>query len=151
MTKLSANTFLVEHEITRLAIALINDIPDAVIYADRDGIIQFWNAGAARIFGFLPEEALGQNLDIIIPTRLRQRHWDGYRHMMETGLSRHGPEELLSTPAQTKLGATISIQFTVTPVLKEDETIVGIVALLRDVTATFQELKRLRAQPQRSG
>lgn len=139
-----------DRDLARLGRATIEHIPDAVIYADRQGIIRFWNAGAVRIFGFCAEEALGQSLDIIIPERLRQRHWDGYRHMMETGQSRYGPHELLSVPAQTKGGAAISIQFTVAPVLGEGGELAGIVAVPRDVTATFQELKRLRARPQKA-
>jgi len=123
---------------------LLHDIPDAVVYSDRTGVIRFWNAGATRIFGFAPADALGQSLDIIIPERLRRRHWDGYQHMMETGRSRHRPDELLSVPALTKSGETISIQFTVAPVPDGDGGIAGIVAVLRDVTATFEELKRLR-------
>lgn len=125
---------------------LLRDLPDAVIYSDRDGVIRFWNAGATRIFGFAPDEALGQSLDIIIPERLRRRHWDGYRHMMETGRSRHRPDELLSVPALTRSGDTISIQFTVAPVSEDGGAIAGIVAVLRDVTATFQELMRLRSR-----
>jgi PAS domain S-box-containing protein len=133
-----------EEELARLGSAVIRDIPDAVIYADRSGAIRFWNEGAVRIFGFSPQEALGQSLDLIIPERLRKRHWTGYDHMMETGHSRYGPDQLLSVPAQTKSGETLSIQFTVTPVLGQEGRIEGIAAILRDVTPAFQELKRLR-------
>ncbi len=136
---------LPEQELIRLGQSVLRDIPDAVIYADREGIIRFWNAGAERIFGFSQAEAVGQSLDIIIPERLRQRHWDGYRHMMETGRSRHAPHELLSVPAHTKIGQMLSIQFTAAPVRGPSSALAGIVAVLRDVTATFQELKRLRA------
>jgi PAS domain S-box-containing protein len=145
-------TGLAEGDLIRLGESVLRDIPDAVIYADREGVIRFWNAGAERIFGFSQDGALGQSLDIIIPERLRQRHWDGYRHMMETARSRHAPDELLSVPAQTKSGQTLSIQFTVAPVRNQGGAPAGIVAVLRDVTATFQELKRLRAdmRPSRS-
>jgi PAS domain S-box-containing protein len=133
-------------DLAKLGRTLVNDIPDAVIYADRDGVIRFWNSGAERIFGFSREEALGRSLDIIIPERLRQRHWDGYRHMMATGHSRYGAGDLLCVPAVNKAGENLSIQFTVTAVHGKTGELVGIVALLRDVTATFQELKRLRTQ-----
>ncbi len=146
MTTSSSNPLPVEDEIARLGRTVIHEIPDAVIFADRDGVIRFWNAGAERIFGFSKKEAFNQSLDIIIPPRLRERHWDGYRHMMKTGHARHAPDELLSVPAQTKSGKAISIQFTVAPVADEQGKLTGIVAILRDVTATFQELKRLRAQ-----
>ena len=129
-----------------LARTLLFDLPDAVIYADRDGNVRFWNAGAERIFGFTQSEAIGRSLDIIIPERLRKRHWDGYRHMMETGHTSHAPDELLAVPAVTKTGESLSIQFTVAPVRNAAGTLTGIVSVLRDVTTTFRELKRLRAQ-----
>jgi PAS domain S-box-containing protein len=144
--KNSSEALLSEQDWAQLGRVVIHDIPDAVVYADRSGVIRFWNAGATRIFGFTTAEAVGQSLDIIIPERLRQRHWDGYRHMMATGNSQHRPEELLSVPALTKSGGTLSIQFTVAPVLGEDGGAVGIVAVLRDVSATFRELKQLRAE-----
>jgi len=136
-------------ELAQLGSTVITDIPDAVVYADNEGIIRFWNSGAERIFGFAKTDALGQSLDIIVPERLRERHWDGYRHMMATGQSRHAADELLSVPAQTKQGDTLSIQFTVAPIRDSDGSLTGIVAVLRDVTATFRELKRLRAQGSR--
>ena len=130
---------------TRLGAVLLHDLPDAVIYSDAEGLIRHWNDGAARIFGYTADEALGQSLDLIIPERLRARHWQGYRKMMETGESSHAADEVLSVPAQTKAGDRLSIQFTVAPVPDTDGRIAGIVALLRDATETFAELKRLRA------
>lgn len=127
-----------------LGARVITGIPDAVIYADRHGIIRFWNAGATRIFGFSEREAVGQSLDIIIPERLRERHWQGFYQMMETGRSRYPPDQLLSVPALTSTGKTISIEFTVAPIWNGSAGPEGIAAILRDVTQRFQELKQLR-------
>jgi PAS domain S-box-containing protein len=74
---------------TLLATAILSG-PDAIISADRDGVITFWNAGAERIFGFTEAHAVGQSLDLIIPERLRARHWAGWRQVMATGHSRYG-------------------------------------------------------------
>ena len=137
-------TTLSDTMLTQLGLALLRDLPDAVVYSDANGVIRHWNAGAARIFGFSSGEALGQSLDIIIPERLRERHWQGYRNVMETGHSSHAPDEMLSVPAVNKAGDKLSIQFTVAPVMGEDGKVAGIVALLRDATETFTELKRLR-------
>lgn len=139
-----AMTMLNEASLAQIGKALLRELPDAVIYSDRDGLVRYWNAGAERIFGFEEAEALGQSLDIIIPERLRERHWQGYRHMMETGQSAHGPEEVLSVPAVTKAGEKRSIQFTLAPVLDATGQVEGIAAVLRDATETFAELKRLR-------
>ena len=131
---------LSEADLARLGRAVLGGIPDAVIYADWQGVIRYWNRGAARIFGYTEAEALGRSLDLIIPERLRERHWDGFRHMMATGESRHAADALLSVPAQTKSGETRSIQFTVAPLRDAGGTLEGIVAVLRDVTRDFQEM-----------
>ena len=129
-------------ERARLGEALLLEGPDAVIYADRAGRVRFWNAGAERIFGFTAAEALGQSLDLIIPAGLRQRHWQGYEAMKASGRSRYGAGDLLAVPALNRAGETLSIQFTVTPVASRPA---GSLALLREVTRSFTELKRLRA------
>lgn len=128
----------------RLGRALAEALPDAVILSDRDGVIRHWNDGAVRIFGFTRGEALGRSLDIIIPEGLRQRHWHGYARMMETGVSQHSADELLAVPAVAKDGSKRSIQFTVAPVADEEGRPAGVVAVLRDVTASFEEMRRLR-------
>jgi PAS domain-containing protein len=70
--------------------ALLSTRADAIVAADREGVIRFWNPGAERIFGHRAADAIGQSLDLIIPERLRQRHWAGYGRTMQTGESRYG-------------------------------------------------------------
>jgi PAS domain S-box-containing protein len=128
----------------QVAEAVLAARSDAIVAADRDGIIRVWNPAAERIFGHKVAEALGRSLDLIIPERLRQRHWDGYRRTMETGKSRYGDGDLLSVPAIRRDGATISIEFTVVPLKGEAGAMVGIVAVMRDVTKRFEEMRALR-------
>src|SRR5690349_5133137 len=116
--------------IARLAI----EAPDGVLYADGDGKISFWNAGCERIFGFTAQEALGQSLDIIIPPNLRGRHWAGYAETMRTGRSRYGAGDLLSVPATRKDGTRISVEFSIIPVRDAAGRMLGMGAILRDVT-----------------
>jgi PAS domain S-box-containing protein len=129
-----------------VARAVVEGEAEAVIGCDPDGIIRFWNAGAARVFGFAAAEAIGQSLDIIIPERLRARHWDGWRHTMETGTSRYGGGDTLAVPALRKDGAQISVEFTIGMLRGAGGGIAGLVAVLRDVTPRFEELKALRRQ-----
>ena len=117
---------------------------DAIIAADRDGIICFWNPGAERMFGHVSGEAIGRSLDLIIPERLRQRHWDGFRQTMQTGRSRYGEGDLLSVPALRKDGTTISVEFTIVLLKSELVGVGGIVAIMRDVTPRFEEMSQLR-------
>jgi len=123
---------------------LAEALGDGVIVCDAGGAIIFWNHSATRIFGFTEAEALGQSLDLIIPERLRQRHWDGYRRTMETGESRYGEGELLSVPAMRRDGATVSIEFTIVPLRDAEGRMTGIVSVMRDATARFEEMRSLR-------
>jgi len=124
--------------------AILSARSDAIVASDRVGIIRFWNPGAERIFGHTSGEAIGQSLDLIIPERLRKRHWDGFRHTMDTGHSRSGEGDLLSVPALRKDGATISVEFTIVPLKTETGHMTGMVAVMRDVTARFEELRQLK-------
>ena len=130
----------------RLALSLLRDAPDAIIYADSQGIIRFWNRGAERIFGFAAEEATGQTLDIIVPEGLRARHWAGYSKTMQSGNTRYGAGEILAVPAMRKDGRRISIEFTILPFRDGAGQMIGIAAILRDVTARFEEMRALRRQ-----
>jgi PAS domain S-box-containing protein len=126
--------------------AVLQTHSDAIVAADREGIIRFWNAGAERIFGHASHDAIGRSLDLIVPERLRQRHWDGYRHTIETGKSRYGEGDVLSVPALHKNGATISIDFTIVPLKNESDEMIGMIAIMRDVTKRFEEIRRLKRQ-----
>jgi PAS domain S-box-containing protein len=129
-----------------VANAVLHGVADAVVACDREGVIRFWNPGAARIFGFGAEEAVGRTLDIIIPERLRARHWDGYHATMRTGKSRYSGGDLLSVPALRKDGSTISVEFTIVPLADAQGGITGLAAVMRDITARFEELKSLRRE-----
>ncbi len=127
-----------------LADALLASAGDAIILCDRDGLIRFWNPGAQRIFGFTAEEALGQSLDIIIPEAQRPRHWDGFHRVMATGHSRYGTGDVLAVPALHRDGRRISVEFTIAPLHDAAGAMTGMAAILRDVTARFEEMRTLR-------
>ncbi|MDQ1598370.1 MAG: hypothetical protein QOI70_1794, partial [Microbacteriaceae bacterium] len=123
---------------------LAQDLADAVVIADAEGTIAFWNDAAVRLFGWSSAEAVGRSLDVIIPERLRQRHWDGYTQVMMSGHSDYGTR-LLEVPALHRDGHRISLAFTVTlltrPGQKEP---FAIAAVLRDDTERFQERRVLK-------
>ncbi len=133
-----------EWEKTRFAMHLIDHMADAVIYANTDGRIVFWNDGSERIFGLDRSEAVGKSLDIIIPQNLRQRHWVGFEETMRTGKSHYEAGSLLAVPAVRKDGSPISIEFTILPFRDESGKMIGIAAVLRDVSQQFQTMRKLR-------
>ena len=126
-----------------VAEAILSTRSDAIVAADGDGLIRFWNPGAERLFGYSQNEAMSRSLELIIPERLRERHWDRYRRVMETGKSRFGQGDVLSVPAIRKDGVTISVEFTVVP-LQNNGQMIGMAAVMRDVTRRFDEMRALK-------
>ena len=116
---------------------------DAIVAAGADGGIVVWNPAAERIFGYTEREAVGRSLDLIIPERFRQRHWDGYRETMRTGHTKYGTD-VLRVPAVHKDGRTLSIAFTVTLMHAPDTGARVIAAIIRDETTRWNEERELR-------
>lgn len=124
---------------------IVEEMPEAVIFADRQGVVRLWNRGAETMFGYSADEALGQSLDLIIPERFRARHWDGYRQVMATGVTSYG-QRLLAVPAMRKDGQRISIEFSIALLKDERAEVAGAVAVVRDVTARWQAERELRGR-----
>ena len=122
---------------------LVEAVGDAIVISDAKGAITLWNPAAERMFGFTQGEALGQSLDLIIPERQRQRHWDGYQKTMDTGITRYG-NDVLRVPAVHKDGHTLSIAFTVALLRTADNKVAAIVAVIRDESSRFAEDRALR-------
>jgi PAS domain S-box-containing protein len=122
---------------------IVESMPEAVVYSDREGIIRLWNRGAEAIFGYGQEHALGHTLDLIIPERWRARHWEGYRTVMLTGVTRYG-QELLAVPASRSDGTRISIEFSIILPTDRDGKVLGAVAIVRDVTTRWKQEQTLR-------
>lgn len=133
-------------DVDRFYRTLVREAPDAIIYVDAQGTITFWNKAAERIFGFSEAEAIGKSLDIIIPENFQKRHWNGFAETIRTGKTRYGAGDVLAVPALRKDGTRISVEFTILPFPDRTGHILGMAAILRDVTKRFEEMKRLRAQ-----
>jgi PAS domain S-box-containing protein len=129
-----------------LPVRILDGSPDAILICDRAGIVRYWNAAAERVFGFSATEALGASMDLIIPERLRVRHWAGWKATMSTGVSRYGEGQLLAVPALHKDGRQISIEFSIQLLANADGRVEWVVAIVRDVTTRFLREKDLRAR-----
>ncbi|MFP6558724.1 PAS domain-containing protein [Paraburkholderia sp. B3] len=122
---------------------LADAIGDAIVISDATGDITYWNRAATRMFGYTEAEAMGRTLDLIIPERLRGRHWEGYHKTMKSGQTRYG-NDVLRVPAVDKAGRALSIAFTVALLRAPSGAVTGVVAVIRDETARFQEERGLR-------
>lgn len=123
--------------------ALVQSAGDAIVAAGRDGSILLWNRAAERLFGYSEQEALGRSLDLIVPERLRSRHWEGYGGVMRSGRTRYGTQ-VLQVPAVDREGRPLSIAFTVTLLRSPRGTVEAIAAIIRDDTSRWKEERALR-------
>jgi PAS domain S-box-containing protein len=118
---------------SQLADRILDQIADAVIYADRSGAIIRWNRASAAVFGYSADEALGQNLDLIIPEHLRAAHWSGFETAMTRGVTKLQGRPTL-TRALHKSGRKLYVEMTFAIVRGHDAEVLGSVAMARDVT-----------------
>lgn len=122
-----------EDESFNLFQAIIEQAPDAMIYADRSGTIRIWNRGAEAVFGYAAEEVVGKNLDVIIPARFRRAHWDGFNKAIETGQTRHSGKAM-TTRSMHKNGNKLYVDMSFSLVKDPMGSVMGSLAIGRDCT-----------------
>ena len=125
---------------------ILDGSPDAVLVSDHEGTIRYWNAAAERVFGHPSSRALGASMDLIIPERLRNRHWAGWEATMRTGVTRYAGGQLLAVPALHRDGRQISVEFSIQLLKDADGRIDLVAAIFRDVTERWEREKALRAR-----
>ena len=123
--------------------AIVEQTPDAIIFADCDGLIRVWNRGAEAVFGFSAAEVVGRSLDVIVPERFRAAHWAGFRQAVECGRTQHGGQ-VRTTRSMHKLGGTLYVDLSFGLVRNEAGSVIGSVAVGRDCSARYLSEKALR-------
>lgn len=128
---------------TSFILQLVEESADAILIADLQGIIRYWNKGAAQILGYSAEEAVGQSLDLFIPEKLRGRHWEGYHRVMASGETKY-KTGLLSSPAQRKDGSQVSLEFSMVLLKNESGVMQGCASIMRDVSERWHKERELK-------
>ena len=123
---------------------ILEDVADALVYSDRSGTITRWNRASAALFGFSAEEALGQNLDLIIPEHLRAAHWKGFETALASGTMKLAGRPTL-TRALHKSGRKLYIEMTFALVRDAGGAMLGSVAMARDVTDRVERERAAKA------
>ena len=125
--------------------AIVEQAPDAIIFADRAGAIRIWNRAAETVFGYAAAEVLGGSLDVIIPERLRSAHWDGFHRALDSGQTKLGAKAL-TTRSVHKNGSKLYVELSFSLIRNADGVIVGALAVGRDCSARYLEERALRAR-----
>ena len=123
---------------TSLAESILEEMADAVIYADEKGTIRRWNHAAAALFGHSATEALGRNLDLIVPEHLQAAHWRGFESAMTKGVLKLQGRPTL-TRAKHQSGRKLYVELTFALVKDQAGAVRGAVAVARDVTERIEQ------------
>lgn len=116
--------------------AFVEQAPDAIIFVDTRGVIRFWNESAKVVFGYSSDEAFGRSLDLIIPERLREAHWHGFYRAIEFGQTRPG-RQAFATRSVHQDGDKLYVELSFAVVKNSAGTVVGALAIARDITSTY--------------
>src|SRR4029078_1977587 len=122
---------------------IVAQAPDAIIFADRDGIIRVWNGAAQRIFGCTAEPAIGQALTIIIPESLRDAHWTGYDRALAAGDTKYRGQSL-PTRAVRADGTEFYVELSFAIIHNDAGVVSGALAHARDITERFERDRTMR-------
>jgi len=115
---------------------IVEQTTDAIIFADREGLIRIWNQGAESVFGFPAGDVLGKSLDVIIPEELRRRHWESYGKAIAAGKTKPG-SRVLTTRSLHKDGIRLYVDLSFTVIVDESGRAEGALAIGRNVTERY--------------
>jgi len=123
--------------------AIVAQTPDAIVFADRDGVIRLWNLGAEALFVFPAAEVIGRSLDVIVPERFRQAHWDAFHRAVASGRTRPG-DSVRTTRADHKSGRKLYVDLSFGLVKDGSGAVIGSVAVGRDCSVRYLAERALR-------
>ena len=121
--------------------AIVESSDDAIVSKDLDGIINTWNRGAEGIFGYSPEEAIGQPATLLMPPD----RFDEEPFILDK--IRHGQRvEHYETIRRRKDGRLLDISLTISPIKNEKGKIVGASKIARDISERKRGEKQISFQ-----
>lgn len=137
MTDVTEQKYM-EQELRRLA-AIVSCSDDAILSVTMEGLIDTWNTGAERIFGYSADEVIGKSIDILAPIG---RTYEYRQNLARIG---DGQEiEDIEAPRLRKDGREITISLSLSPITDSEGTVIGAAGIARDITDRKHVEERLR-------
>lgn len=121
---------------------LLQQAPDALLLADRNGLILFTNAAVTSLFGYQPEELLGQSLEILLPERYRGIHHQHRTHYVQKPAHRTMGQRGVPLFGRRQDGTEFPIWVSLSPIQTGND--LQIAAAIRDVTDWEELTQHLR-------
>jgi len=128
-----------EEETRSLLAAIVAASDDAIVSKTLEGIILSWNEGAQRLFGYTPAEAVGQSINLIIPSNLREEERQILQRLRQGERIDH-----FETIRVAKDGRLLDISLTVSPVRDDSGRVIGASKVARDISERKRSEAALR-------
>ncbi|EEF57697.1 PAS domain-containing sensor histidine kinase [Pedosphaera parvula] len=122
-----------------LLAAIVDSSEDAIITKNLDGIITSWNQGAEGIFGYTPQEAIGQPVTMLIPPDRMEEEPVILERIKRGERIKH-----YQTVRRAKNGALLNISLTVSPLINSEGRIIGASKIARDISHEVNTQERVR-------
>ena len=116
-------------EVRARLVAIVESSEDAIFAKSLDGTILTWNAGAQALFGYRPEEAIGQSVELLVPPEGRAE----LSHTLDRLRTGHSVSHL-ETVRRRKDGAAVFVSLSISPLRDADGHVTGASTIARDVT-----------------
>lgn len=122
---------------------ILDTVKDAIVTSNESGIIETFNPGAEKMFGYFSHEVIGKNVSILMPAADRAQH-DHFIRAFMGGHAGRAPNIPVEQIAQRKNGETFQVEISLNTM--KDNGKMKVTALMRDVTERIkrdEEIKRL--------
>jgi PAS domain S-box-containing protein len=120
----------------RLLASIVESSDDAIVSKSLDGIIQSWNAGAERLFGYSADRAIGQHISLVIPAERLSEEDDIVASLKAGKRIEHFETERVRSDGQR-----VQVSLTISPIRDASGIVIGASKIARDIT----ERKRIEA------
>jgi PAS domain S-box-containing protein len=131
-------------EATHRLAAIVASSEDAIVSKTLNGIVTSWNEAAERLFGYTPDEIIGKSILTLIPS---DRH--GEETEIVTRIRAGQRVEHYETIRQRKDGSLVELSLTVSPIKRQDGTIIGASKIARNISERRRAEAQLRQQAHR--
>ena len=123
----------------QVSAAIIQSSEDAIIGKSMDGIIESWNAGAEKIFGYTPSEAIGNPIKILVPPDRADEEFEIFSRISRGERVGH-----FETIRRRKDGQLINVSVSISPIMDGVGNVIGASKIARDITKAKQVEKTLK-------